>query len=101
MIFHKNCLLADNSHVIPYLVLSKIGKDVAKFVTCCSGDWRFKDYYFSVSEEKQNPKEEMRMNMTRDETEINIGQHVVMTIMIMIIIETIDADRISLNIEMM
>ena len=39
--------------------------------------------------------------MKRDETEINIGQRVVMTMMIMIMIETIDVDRISLNIEMM
>ena len=29
MIFHENRLLADDSHVI-YLILSKIGKDVAK-----------------------------------------------------------------------
>ena len=41
MIFHENPLLADNSHVI-YLNLSKIGKDVAKFVVCCSRDWHFK-----------------------------------------------------------
>ena len=29
------------------LFLSKIGKDVAKFVVCCSGDWHFKVNYFS------------------------------------------------------
>ena len=37
MIFHENRLPADDS---PYF--SKIRKDVAKFVICCSGDWRFK-----------------------------------------------------------
>ena len=42
MIFHDNCLLADNSHEISYLILSKIRKDVAKFVVCCSREWRFK-----------------------------------------------------------
>ena len=26
-----------------YLIFSKIRKDVAKFVVCCSQDWRFKD----------------------------------------------------------
>ena len=26
MIFHENCLLADDSHVISYLILSKMGK---------------------------------------------------------------------------
>ena len=31
MIFHEICLLADYSHVISYLIFSKIGKDVAKF----------------------------------------------------------------------
>ena len=30
MIFHENCLLADNSHEISYLIFSKIRKDVAK-----------------------------------------------------------------------
>ena len=46
MIFHENCLLADNSHDIIYhtLFLLKIRKDVAKFVVCCSRDWRFKGY---------------------------------------------------------
>ena len=49
MIFDENCLLADNyclladnSHEISYLSFSKIKKDVAKFVVCCSGDVRFK-----------------------------------------------------------
>ena len=42
MIFHENRLLADDSHEIAYLFFSKIGKDVAKFVVCCSRDWRFK-----------------------------------------------------------
>ena len=42
MIFHENRLLADRSHEISYLIFLKIGKDVAKFVVGCSGDWRFK-----------------------------------------------------------
>ena len=43
MIFHKNCLMEDNSHEISYLFFSKTRKDVAKFVVCCSRDWRFKE----------------------------------------------------------
>ena len=41
-IFHENRLLADDSHenIIPYFFTS--GKDVLKFVVCCSCDWRFK-----------------------------------------------------------
>ena len=36
-------VLADDSHEISYLIFfSKIGKGVAKFVVCCSRDWRFK-----------------------------------------------------------
>ena len=42
MIFHENRLLADDSHEISYLIFSKIGKDVAKFVVSCSCDWRSK-----------------------------------------------------------
>ena len=42
MTFHENRLLADDSHEISYLIFSKIGKDVAKFVVCCSCDWCFK-----------------------------------------------------------
>ena len=42
MIVHGNRLLADDSHEISYLIFSKIRKDVAKFVVCCSRDWRFK-----------------------------------------------------------
>ena len=38
MIFHENRLLADDSHKILYLTFSKIGKDLAKFVVCCSRD---------------------------------------------------------------
>ena len=34
------CLLADNSHEISYLFFSKIVKDVAEFVFCCSCDWQ-------------------------------------------------------------
>ena len=43
MIFRENCLLADNSHEISFLIFSKIRKDVAKFVVCCSRDWRLKE----------------------------------------------------------
>ena len=42
MIFNENRLQADDSHEIAYLIFSKIGEDVAKFVVCCSRDWRFK-----------------------------------------------------------
>ena len=42
MIFHENRLLADDSHVTSCLIFSKIRKDVAKFVVCCSREWRFK-----------------------------------------------------------
>ena len=35
MIFHENCLLADDSHVISCLIFFlKIRKDVAKFIVC-------------------------------------------------------------------
>ena len=43
MVFHENRLLADDSLEYHNLFLSKIGKDVSKFVVCCSRDWRFKD----------------------------------------------------------
>ena len=36
MTFHENRLPADDSHVISYLIFSKIKKDFAKFVVCCS-----------------------------------------------------------------
>ena len=42
MIFHKNYLLADDSHEISYFFLKKIEKDVVKCVVCCSRDLRFK-----------------------------------------------------------
>ena len=42
MIFHENRLLADDSHEISYLIFSKIGKVVTKFVVFCSRDWRLK-----------------------------------------------------------
>ena len=42
MIFHENRLLADDSHELSFLISFKIRKDVAKFVVCCSPDWRFK-----------------------------------------------------------
>ena len=36
-----NCLLADDSYEISYFIFSsKIGKDVVKFVVCCSCNWR-------------------------------------------------------------
>ena len=41
MIFHENFLLADNSHDMSYLISSEIRKYDAKFVVCCSRDWRF------------------------------------------------------------
>ena len=47
MIFHENRLLADDSHVISYLIFVKIGKDVAKFVVCCSRDWHFERWYMT------------------------------------------------------
>ena len=46
MIFHGNRLLADDSHVIPYLIFVVNRKGVAKFVVCCSRDWRFKDQIY-------------------------------------------------------
>ena len=44
MIFHENCLLADDSHEISCLVyyFLKNRKDIAKFVICCSCDCHFK-----------------------------------------------------------
>ena len=45
MIFHKNRLLADDSHEISYLIFFlKIRKDDAKFVVCCSRESSFKSY---------------------------------------------------------
>ena len=41
MIFYENRLLADDSHEISFLI-SKIRKDVAKFVVCCSHDWNLR-----------------------------------------------------------
>ena len=43
MIFRESRLLADDSHVISYLIFVKNWeKGVAKFLVCCSRDWRFK-----------------------------------------------------------
>ena len=42
MIFHENRLLADDSHVISYLIFVENWETVVKFVVCCSRDWRFK-----------------------------------------------------------
>ena len=42
MIYHENHLLADDSHEISFLIFLKIGKNVAKYVVCCSRDWPFK-----------------------------------------------------------
>ena len=45
MIIHENCLLADESHEKSFFIFfSEIRNDVAKFVACCSCDWRFKGY---------------------------------------------------------
>ena len=48
MIFHENRLLADDSYEVSFLIFSKIRKDVAKFVVCCSSDWRFKSGWRGV-----------------------------------------------------
>ena len=46
MIVHENCLLADDSHEVSYLIFFlKTKRIVAKFVICCSRDWCFKGYY--------------------------------------------------------
>ena len=50
MIFHENRLPPDDSHEISSLFLSKIRKDVAKFVVCCSRDWHFKGYGMQIRE---------------------------------------------------
>ena len=58
MIFHENCLLADVSHGQTFLMkhhtlfLSEIGKDVAKFVVCCSLECVF--FFFFSFIERQN-----------------------------------------------
>ena len=65
MTFHENRLLADDSHEISFLILtilmkyhslilSKIRKDVAKFVVCCSGDWRLKGSIFFTRIDPEN-----------------------------------------------
>ena len=41
MKFYENRLLASILLKYHTLFFSKIGKDVAKFVVCCSWDWRF------------------------------------------------------------
>ena len=38
MIFHENRLLADDSHVISYLIFVENWENVANFVVCCSRD---------------------------------------------------------------
>ena len=42
MVFHEYRLLGDDANEISNLIFSKIGKDVQKFVLCCSHDWHFK-----------------------------------------------------------
>ena len=43
MIFYENLLLADDfKEISNFIYFSKIQKNVAKFVVCCSCDWRFK-----------------------------------------------------------
>ena len=55
MVFHENRLLADDSNVISYLIfVKKIGKDVAKFVVCCSCDWPFRVYLISKASLRAN-----------------------------------------------
>ena len=44
MIVRENCLLADNSHEISYLIYLENKKDIAELVICCSRDWRFKGF---------------------------------------------------------
>ena len=50
MIFHENRLLADDSHVISYLIFSKIWKDVAKLAV--AADYNFKFAAFSKTTNK-------------------------------------------------
>ena len=45
MLFHENCLLADDSHEISYLIYWKIKKYVAEIAICCICDLRFKAAY--------------------------------------------------------
>ena len=52
MIFHENCLLADDSLEISYRIFSE--KDVAKFVVCCSRDWRLRVKFFSMNKVNQD-----------------------------------------------
>ena len=42
MIFHENLLLADDSHVISYLIFVENWERCQNFFVCCSRDWRFK-----------------------------------------------------------
>ena len=42
MIFHENCLLADNSHEISYLIFFQIREDVAKSAAVMIGALRVK-----------------------------------------------------------
>ena len=42
ILFHEICLLATILMKYHTLFFSKIKKDIAKFVFCCSHDWRFK-----------------------------------------------------------
>ena len=48
MISFENRLLADDSHELLFLISFQIRKDVAKFVVCCSRDWRF-NYFLHLS----------------------------------------------------
>ena len=63
MVFHENRLLAEDSDEKSYLIFSKIGKDVAKFVVCCSHDWRFK----GVSACVISPRERLKSACSADE----------------------------------
>ena len=49
MIFHENRLLADDSYEISYLIFSKVGEDVAKFVVVVIGPLRVKSKPYNIS----------------------------------------------------
>ena len=54
MLFYENRLLADDSHVISYLIFVENGKDVAKFVVCCNHVWALEGLKW-ISMQKNDP----------------------------------------------
>ena len=50
MIFHENCLLADNSHVISYLIFLKIRKILPNLSSAAVmiGALRVKEYFYCL-----------------------------------------------------